>query len=103
MGEDMRSAASASRPSRSLAATRRAGLVLAALAAVACTPEAAAPRGAATPAAAPTDLPPIFDRGGTITVYRGAHTVYHSDAPLPTAAAPRADGKATLAWFSQPG
>lgn len=28
------------------------------------------------------------------------HTVYHSRAPLPTAQAPRADGKPTLVWFS---
>jgi hypothetical protein len=81
--------------------TRRAGLGLTALAAVACAAEAGPPgRAGATPAAA--EPPPIFDRGGRLTVYRGVHTVYHSDAPLPTAAAPRGDGKATLVWFSQP-
>jgi hypothetical protein len=52
---------------------------------------------------APADLPPIFDRGGTITVQRGLHTVYHSDASLPTSTSPQPDGKATLVWFSQPG
>lgn len=30
----------------------------------------------------------------------GAHTVHHSEAPLPTAQTPRADGKPTLIWFS---
>lgn len=30
----------------------------------------------------------------------GIHTVYHSTAPLPSATAPRADGKPTLVWFS---
>jgi thiol-disulfide isomerase/thioredoxin len=28
------------------------------------------------------------------------HTVYHSTAPLPSASAPRSDGKPTLIWFS---
>lgn len=30
----------------------------------------------------------------------GIHTVYHSSAPLPTADAPRQDGRPTLVWFS---
>lgn len=30
----------------------------------------------------------------------GIHTVYHSQAPLPTADAPREDGRPTLVWFS---
>ena len=39
--------------------------------------------------------------GGAIEVHTGsAHTVYHSVAPLPTASAPRIDGKPTLVWFS---
>ncbi|MGE0538881.1 MAG: thioredoxin domain-containing protein [Dehalococcoidia bacterium] len=39
--------------------------------------------------------------GGPVRVLRGSHhTVYHSDQALPTAAAPRADGKMTLVWFS---
>ena len=39
--------------------------------------------------------------GGDVQVYTGsAHTVYHSTAPLPAAAAPRGDGKPTLVWFS---
>ena len=39
--------------------------------------------------------------GGEVQVYTGsAHTVYHSTAPLPVAAAPRDDGKPTLVWFS---
>jgi hypothetical protein len=98
----MRTDARIRRPVRPAAGvTRRAGLGLTALAAVACAPDEGPTRSAgATPAAG--DPPPIFDRSGRITVYRGVHTVYHSDAPLPTAAAPRADGKATLVWFSQP-
>ena len=39
--------------------------------------------------------------GGPIEVLRGsAHTVYHSNRPLPSAAVPRADGRPTLVWFS---
>lgn len=39
--------------------------------------------------------------GGEIKVLTGSkHTVYHSTAPLPTSAAPRADGRPTLVWFS---
>jgi thiol-disulfide isomerase/thioredoxin len=39
--------------------------------------------------------------GGDVTVLTGTrHTVYRSVAPLPSAAAPRADGRATLVWFS---
>jgi thiol-disulfide isomerase/thioredoxin len=36
-----------------------------------------------------------------VRVLRGsAHTVYHSDAALPTSNEPRADGRPTLVWFS---
>ena len=39
--------------------------------------------------------------GAPVKVLTGPkHTVYHSTAPLPSAAAPRADGKPTLVWFS---
>lgn len=39
--------------------------------------------------------------GTAIEVFTGPdHTVYHSSAALPTDAAPRADGKPTLVWFS---
>jgi thiol-disulfide isomerase/thioredoxin len=39
--------------------------------------------------------------GSTISVHQGsAHTVMHADASLPTASAPRPDGRATLVWFS---
>lgn len=39
--------------------------------------------------------------GGEVRVLRGsAHTVYHSDAALPTSNEPRADGRPTLVWFS---
>jgi len=39
--------------------------------------------------------------GGEVRVLRGsAHTVYHSDATLPTSNEPRADGLPTLVWFS---
>ncbi len=39
--------------------------------------------------------------GGPIKVLTGPnHTVYHSTVSLPSASAPRADGKATLVWFS---
>jgi thiol-disulfide isomerase/thioredoxin len=39
--------------------------------------------------------------GGPVRVLTGsAHTVYHSTLPVPSRAAPRADGKTTLIWFS---
>ncbi|MEP7215365.1 MAG: thioredoxin fold domain-containing protein [Anaerolineaceae bacterium] len=39
--------------------------------------------------------------GGDIQVFTGAkHTVYQSVSPLPSAAAPRQDGKPTLVWFT---
>lgn len=39
--------------------------------------------------------------GSDVRVLQGSHhTVYHSDEPLPTSAQPRADGKASLVWFS---
>lgn len=39
--------------------------------------------------------------GTDVTVHSGRqHVVYHSDPPLPTANAPRADGQPTLVWFS---
>ena len=39
--------------------------------------------------------------GGDVRVITGSHhTVYHSTAALPSASAPREDGKPTLVWFS---
>lgn len=38
--------------------------------------------------------------GEVIAITGTAHTVYHSPAPLPSAAAPRGDGKFTLVWFT---
>jgi thiol-disulfide isomerase/thioredoxin len=38
--------------------------------------------------------------GEAVEILRGAHTVHHSRAPLPTADTPRGDGRATLVWFS---
>lgn len=39
--------------------------------------------------------------GTDVRVLTGTHhTVYHSAAPLPSTAAPRADGRPTLVWFS---
>src|SRR5690606_19237267 len=39
--------------------------------------------------------------GGEVAVYTGSrHTVYHSEAPLPSPEQPRADGRPTLIWFS---
>lgn len=39
--------------------------------------------------------------GGPVQVLTGpAHTVYHSALPLPSASAPREDGRPTLIWFS---
>jgi len=39
--------------------------------------------------------------GAEVKVLTGSHhTVYHTVAPLPSAAAPRADGRPTLVWFS---
>lgn len=38
---------------------------------------------------------------GAIRVLTGrAHTVYHSEDPLPSGESPRADGRPTLVWFS---
>ncbi len=38
---------------------------------------------------------------GPVRIYRGsAHTVYHSEQPLPTRAAPSSDERPTLVWFS---
>ena len=38
---------------------------------------------------------------GSVSIYRGsAHTVYHSEQPLPTRAAPSSDERPTLVWFS---
>lgn len=38
---------------------------------------------------------------GPVRIYRGsAHTVYHSEQPLPTSAAPSSDERPTLVWFS---
>ena len=44
----------------------------------------------------------IRDHAGTpIEVFTGPdHTVYHSAAALPSSSSPRADGKPTLAWFT---
>ncbi len=39
--------------------------------------------------------------GSDVKALTGSHhTVYHSVAPLPSASAPRADGRPTLVWFS---
>jgi thiol-disulfide isomerase/thioredoxin len=58
-------------------------------------------QGAAIPADAATEQLARANAGTDITVYSGvAHVVYQSDAPLPSTAAPRADGRATLVWFS---
>lgn len=39
--------------------------------------------------------------GGEVQVFTGAkHTVYQSVSPLPSALAPRADGRPTLVWFT---
>lgn len=39
--------------------------------------------------------------GSEITAITGsAHTVYHSNSPLPDAKAPQAEGKLTLVWFT---
>ncbi len=38
---------------------------------------------------------------GSVSIRRGsAHTVYHSEQPLPTRAAPSSDERPTLVWFS---
>ncbi len=40
--------------------------------------------------------------GGPVQAFTGpGNTVYHSTAPLPSADAPRADGKLTLVWFGR--
>ncbi len=38
--------------------------------------------------------------GGPVRVLNGVHTVFHSELPLPSAAAPRSDGRYTVVWFS---
>ncbi len=41
--------------------------------------------------------------GGPVVAISGTeHTIYHSPAPLPTAAEPRADGRRTVVWFTSP-
>ncbi len=40
------------------------------------------------------------DGSEVVVLSGGRHTVYHSNAPLPTVGSPRADGKPTLVWFS---
>ena len=58
-------------------------------------------QGATIPADAATEQLARTNAGTGITVYSGTHhVVYQSDAPLPTAATPRADGRPTLVWFS---
>lgn len=40
--------------------------------------------------------------GGPVQAFTGpGNTVYHSTAPLPSAASPRADGRLTLVWFAR--
>ena len=41
--------------------------------------------------------------GGQVIAIQGTeHTIYHALGPLPSAAAPRADGRLTLVWFTGP-
>ncbi len=41
--------------------------------------------------------------GGPVIAISGTeHTSYHSPGPLPSAAAPREDGRLTLVWFTSP-
>ena len=59
-------------------------------------------RGSSTPATpAQLQLATANAAGAEVKVLTGSHhTVYHSMAPLPTSASPRADGRPTLVWFS---
>ncbi len=59
-------------------------------------------RGSGAPATpAQLQLATANAAGAEVKVLTGSHhTVYHSMAPLPTSAAPRADGRPTLVWFS---
>jgi thiol-disulfide isomerase/thioredoxin len=58
-------------------------------------------RSSATPATVEARALAEANSGGPVRVLTGGHhTVYHSDLPLPTAAAPRTDGRFTLVWFS---
>ena len=108
-------AAPASRPAKpprrarnhSVSARRR-GLPLATIAwsiggiaAVGLLVLALAGAGGAREADAATEQLARDNAGTAVTVHGGsAHVVYHSDPPLPSAAAPRADGQPTLVWFS---
>lgn len=57
--------------------------------------------GSAQQADAATEQLARANAGTDVTVHSGsAHVVYHSDPPLPSRAAPRADGQPTLVWFS---
>lgn len=59
--------------------------------------------GSETPPADPAlvELASANAAGAEVQVLKGSHhTVYHAVAPLPSAAAPRADGRPTLVWFS---
>lgn len=89
-------------------AKRRRGLPLATigwsiggLAAVGLLILALTASGTAQPADAATEQLARANAGTDVTVHSGsAHVVYHSDEPLPSRAAPRADGQPTLVWFS---
>jgi thiol-disulfide isomerase/thioredoxin len=47
-----------------------------------------------------SDSPGEVAADGTRVIEGSVHTVRHSEAPLPTADEPRADGLPTLVWFS---
>lgn len=75
-------------------------------ASVPTTPTATAPAATATATAVATVAPTASSASATpaqgdVQVLRGgAHTVYHSIAPLPTSESPRGDGRPMLVWFS---
>ena len=77
------------------------GWSLGGIAAVGLLVVALTSQGTAQPADAATEQLARLNAGTEITAYSGSgHVVYHSDAPLPSADAPRADGQPTLVWFS---
>ena len=81
-------------------------LSLVAAALVACGDGGGASTPSAGGTASPMDVAADLARelsGADVEIRRGPqHTVYHSLGTLPSASAPRADGRPTLIWFSAP-
>lgn len=91
------------RPSRSLPGSLQSVLLVGGAAVLALFAFAFVRSGSsdAPPDSALVQLASTNAAGTEVKVFTGSHhTVYHSVASLPTASAPRADGRPTLVWFS---